>query len=127
VKTTNKVIKLLPLLCLVIAAIILLFTGMVTNVVLMKEHILGIVLLAIAVTIQAFNTTMGYQATGLVLLISTFSFAAYTATIWTIGIGFITVDLFSTSVFLLYIVIHRNQLLDWILDLIYGNTPPKRE
>jgi hypothetical protein len=124
--TTRKAIKLMPLLALVIATIVLLFTVITTDVVLMKEHVFGLVSLAIVVAIQIFNTTMGYQATGVVLLIGTFAFAGFTASIFTVGIGFIKIDIYCILILLIYMVVHRNQLLDWILDLVYGSTPSKK-
>jgi hypothetical protein len=122
----DKLVKLLPLLTLALATIILLFTTMITDIVQVKEHLVGLVFLAIVIGIQAFNTKMGYQATGVVLLISTFAFAGYTSTIFFVRIGIITIDLFCLLILLIYLVIHRNQVLDWILDLIYGSTPSKK-
>ncbi len=111
---------MLPLLALIVATLVLLVTILVTNITLAKEHIVGLVLLAAVITAQAFNTTIGYQATGGLLLIGLFALAGFTPYIVTISINIIKIDLFCLCVLFGYVIVHRQELPDWLMDLWYG-------
>ena len=113
----KRIIKLLPLIILIIATAILLITVTITDTSLVKYHIVGLVLLAIAITTQIFNEKMGYQFTGGVLLIGTFAFAAFTPTIFTFNISIVSIDLLCFPTLIIYIFVHRNELPDWIEEL----------
>jgi hypothetical protein len=89
----NKIVRLLPLIVLLIAATCLLITILITDITLIKGHIVGLVFLTIATTIQIFNEKYRYWLTAMLLIFGTFSFAALTPSIVTIGIGIIQIDL----------------------------------
>lgn len=113
----KKIVNLLPLIMLLAAAIYLLLSVLISNVVLVKWHIVGLVFLAIATTAQVFNARYGYFFTALLLIFGTFSFAALTPWIVTFGIGPIQFDLFFVLATLVFVVVHRNQIPDWIREL----------
>jgi hypothetical protein len=113
----KRIIKLLPLFILIIATAILIITVMTTDTSLVKYHIVGLVLLAIAITTQIFNEKIGYQVTGGMLLIGTFTFAAFTPTIFTFNISILKIDLLCFPTLIIYIYVHRNELPAWITEL----------
>lgn len=113
----KKLIKLLPLIMMWIAMVCLLLSMSIWSVALVKSHIVGLVFLAIATTTQVFNTKYGYFMTGLLLVIGTFSFAALTPWIVTFGIGPVKFDIFFVLTTLVFVVIHRNEIPDWIREL----------
>ncbi len=81
---------------------------------LMREHILGLAFLGIVVIIHFFNRTVGYQATGLLLFVGLFSALGFTPTLFFFGIGRLQVDVFCVVVSIVYIIVHRHVLPDWI-------------
>ena len=113
----KRTIKLSPLIVLVIAAIYLLITVSVTDVFLVKWHIAGLVLLAIAIAAQIFHEKYGYWITALLLIIGTFSFAALTPTIFYFGIGAIHFDPLFLLTTILFATVHRREIPDWIHEI----------
>jgi hypothetical protein len=112
----NKIIKLSPLIVLLIA-IYLLITVSMTDVSLVKWHIVGLVLLAIAITIQIFHEKYGYWLTAFLLIIGTFSFAALTPIIFYFGIGSIRFDPLFLLTSILFAIVHRRDIPDWIQEI----------
>lgn len=88
----KKIIKLSPLIVLVLAAVCLLVTVLMTNIILIKWHIVGMGFLAIATITQIIHEKYGYWMTLLPLISGTFSFAALTPMIFLFGIGVIQFD-----------------------------------
>ena len=117
----EKIIKLSPLIVLLVATIHLLITILVTDITLVKWHIVGLVFLGIATTTQIFNEKYGYWMTAMLLVFGTFSFAALTPWIFTFGIGPIQFDLLFLPTTILFIIVHRNEIPDWIQELRTGN------
>lgn len=117
-----KIIRLLPLIILLVATVVLLISILTNTVLLMQEHIVGLVLLSIAVTSQILNERIGYQVTGGLLLIGTFAFAAFTPTIYTFyfraGALKVSFDYLCLVTLLIYIFVHRNELPKWFASLI---------
>ena len=121
----SKIIKLIPLIVLILATIVLLISAITGTIVLMKQHIIGLALLAIAGLVQALNGKTGYQITGVILLIGAFAFAAFTPTIYTFYFRIaslkISFDYFCIATLFIYIFIHRKELPVWISELVNKN------
>src|SRR5687767_3872222 len=117
----EKIMKLSPLVVLLVATVHLLITVLVTNITLVKWHIVGLVFLGIATTAQIFNEKYGYWVTALLLIFGTFSFAALTPWIFTFGIGPVQFDLLFVPTTILFVIVHRNEIPDWIHELKSDN------
>ena len=117
----EKLIKLSPLIVLLIASAHLLITVFTTDITLIKWHIIGLIFLGIATTTQIFNEKYGYWMTAMLLMFGTFSFAALTPWIFTFGIGPVQFDLLFLPTMILYVIVHRNEIPDWIHELRTGN------
>ena len=113
----NRIIKLSPLIVLLIAAVYLLITVSVTDASLVKWHIIGLVLLAITITTQISHEKYGYWMTAFLLIMGTFSFAALTPTIFYFGIGPIHFDPLFLLTTILFTVVHRREIPDWIHEI----------
>jgi hypothetical protein len=110
----QKTIKLSPLIILLIATVYLLISVIATNVVLVKGHIVGLILIAIAITAQFFDDKYGYWLTGFLLIVTTFSFAAFTPTIYSLGIGPAKIDPLGFLTAIVYAIVHRRDIPNWI-------------
>jgi len=117
----KKLLKLLPLGILIGAELFLLGTVALTNVVFMRAHIVGLVMLGIVTAIQFFNEEIGYKATAILLLLGTFAVAAFTPTIFTVSVGVIRFDVFCVMVLPVYAFVHRHTLPDWIIWIVRGD------
>lgn len=120
-KMKNRIIKLLPLIIILISSLITLVYALTNEIVLVKWQIVGLVLTAIAFIAQIFNPKLGYIITGFVLIIGLFAFASFTPVINTTsfraGSLKITIDSLSIIVLLIYILVHRKELPQWIKEL----------
>jgi hypothetical protein len=117
----EKIIKSTPLIVLLVATAYLLITVLTTDITLVKWHIVGLVFLGIATTAQMFNEKYGYWMTAMLLIFGTFSFAALTPWIFTFGIGPVQFDLLFLPTTILFIIVHRNEIPDWIHELRTDN------
>ena len=69
---------------------------------------------------QVFDKEIGYKATGGMLFFGFFAFAAFTPIFFTFSVSVIRFDVFCVFVAVIYVIIHRNELPDWIRWLIKG-------
>ena len=119
---SSKIVKLLPLIILLASTLVLLLSVLTNEVLLMKQHIVGLVLLGIALIAQVINERIGYQVTGGLLLIGTFAFAAYTPAIYTFylraGSLKVSFDYLCLVTLVIYIFVHRKEIPEWISSLL---------
>ena len=113
----EKIIKLSPLIVLLIATAHLLITVLTTDIALDKWHIFALVFLGIVTTTQVFNEKYGYWLTAMLLIFGTFSFAALTPSIFTFRIGPVHFDLLFLPTLILFVIVHRNEIPDWIHEV----------
>jgi hypothetical protein len=118
----TRIVKLLPLAILVGSIVIVLISVLNSEIILINQQIIGLSLLSINLLVQFYNEKIGYQLTGLLLLLGTLTFAAFTPSIYTVYFKIselkISFDYFCFAILILYIFVHRNELLIWIGEFI---------
>jgi hypothetical protein len=114
----QRMLKLFPLIILTTATLYLLLRVFTTNVALDKFNTVAFVFLGIAIVTQIFNEKYGYWITGFLLILGMFSLAAFTPTIYYFKMGIIQLDLFSLPTLILFLVLHRKELPDWIHEIL---------
>jgi hypothetical protein len=113
----EKIIKLSPLIVLLVATAYLVITILTTDTALVSGILLDLYFLESWRLRQTFNEKYGYWMTAFLLMLATFSFAAFTPTIYFIRIGIIKIDPLGFFTTILFIIVHRKQIPNWILEL----------
>lgn len=106
--STERFVKLTPLLTVVLFSIYLLLVTGLTEVMLMKSHIVGLVTLGIVIIIQLIHREAGYYATLFMNAMGTACIAAFTPTVYTIRIFvIIKIDWICLLLLIQSVIVHR--------------------